>query len=200
VRYIANRSSGRQGHAIAAAARAAGAEVILVSGPVGLADPPGVRIIRVETAREMLDAVEAALPADVLVATAAVADWRPAEVGSEKIKKRADAPEPPLLHLIENPDILSTIAHRTHDRPRVVVGFAAETEHLLDHAARKLERKGCDLIVANDVGQGGAMGADDNAVHILGREGVEAWPRLPKTEVARRLVERIATMLAEPKP
>jgi phosphopantothenoylcysteine decarboxylase / phosphopantothenate---cysteine ligase len=196
VRYIANRSSGRQGHAVAAAAARAGASVTLISGPVAISDPPGVAVVRVETAREMLEAVRAALPVDLAIFAAAVADWRPErEAGAKKIKKDGAAPAP--LPLAENPDILATIAHLTAGRPPLVVGFAAETETVLDHARAKIARKGCDLIVANDVSAaGGAMGGTDNAVHLIGRDGaVESWPRLDKDEVARRLVAHLAGML-----
>lgn len=197
VRYIANRSSGRQGHAIAAAAAAAGARVVLVSGPVALPPPPGVTLVPVETGRQMLAAVEAALPADVFVAAAAVADWRPNEARDHKIKKGEGAPVSALA-LAENPDILHRVAYRTEGRPALVVGFAAETDDLLAHATRKFERKGCDLIVANDVGAGtGVMGGEANTVHLVTRAGVETWPTLPKTEVARRLVGRFAHLLAE---
>jgi len=198
VRYIANRSSGRQGHAIAQAAAQAGATVTLVSGPVAIPDPPGVTVIRVETAREMLDAVEAALPADLAVFAAAVADWRPAqEAGAKKIKKDGTGPAP--LALAENPDILATIARRSAGRPPLVVGFAAETDRVLDHARAKIARKGCDLIVANDVSaEGGVMGGADNMVHLIRRDGaVETWPRLGKDEVARRLVVYLAGMATE---
>ena len=200
VRYIANRSSGRQGHAIAAAAAAAGAEVVLVSGPVAIPDPPGVRVARVETAREMLAAVEAALPADLFVGTAAVADWRPEAAAGLKIKKRDEAPDP-ALQLVRNPDILAAVAGLGAGRPRLVVGFAAETDRLIEHAAAKLQRKGCDLIVANDVGGGsGVMGGTDNEVHLVtrgsgGEPRIETWPRLAKDEVARRLVLRFADLL-----
>ncbi len=195
VRYIANRSSGRQGHAVAAAAAAAGAEVVLVSGPVSIPDPAGVSTVRVETGREMLAAVEAALPADLFVAAAAVADWRPSAAADLKIKKRDGVPDP-VLALDRNPDILAAVARRDQGRPRLVVGFAAETDHLLHHAAAKLERKGCDLIVANDVGAGsGVMGGIENEVHLVTRGGVEAWPKLGKDEVARRLVARFAALL-----
>ncbi len=199
VRYIANRSSGRQGHAIAAAAAAAGAEVVLISGPVSIPDPPGVAVVRVETARDMLAAVEAALPATVFVAAAAVADWRPVSASDAKIKKRG-GPAPTLL-LDENPDILAAVSRRASGRPALVVGFAAETDGLLEHAAEKLERKGCDMIVANDVGTGsGVMGGPANQVHLVTRAGVEPWPRLGKDEVARRLVARFAALLDEARP
>ncbi|WP_288586249.1 bifunctional phosphopantothenoylcysteine decarboxylase/phosphopantothenate--cysteine ligase CoaBC [uncultured Methylobacterium sp.] len=198
VRYLANRSSGKQGHAIATAAAAAGARVTLVSGPVTLPDPPGVAVVRVETAREMLAAVEAALPADIAVFAAAVADWRPAAFGEEKIKKGPEGPPP--LQLTENPDILATIARRTGGRPPLVVGFAAETTDVIAHARAKIARKGCDLIVANDVSAGtGVMGGDRNSVHLIGRDGaLETWPDLPKDEVARRLVARLAERAPSP--
>jgi phosphopantothenoylcysteine decarboxylase/phosphopantothenate--cysteine ligase len=197
VRFISNRSSGRQGHAIAAAAAAAGARVTLVSGPVAIPDPPGVEVVRVETAREMLAAVEAALPADIGIFCAAVADWRPAETGAQKIKK-APGVAAPALSLVENPDILATIASGTR-RPRLVVGFAAETEKVIEHARGKLARKGCDVIVANDVGPagGGVMGGERNAVHLVTHDGVESWPDMTKDEVARRLVSAFARRLAE---
>lgn len=196
VRYIANRSSGRQGHAIAAAAAAAGAAVTLVSGPVALPDPPGVAVVRVETARQMLEAVEAALPADIAVFAAAVADWRPEqEAGNKKIKKDGTGPAP--MPLVENPDILATIARLPVGRPPLVVGFAAETDTVVEHARAKIARKGCDLIVANDVSaEGGVMGGTDNTVHLIRRDGaVETWPRLGKEEVARRLVAHVAGLL-----
>ncbi|GJE01418.1 bifunctional phosphopantothenoylcysteine decarboxylase/phosphopantothenate--cysteine ligase CoaBC [Methylobacterium isbiliense] len=194
VRYIANRSSGKQGHAIAAAAAQAGARVTLVSGPVTLPDPPGVAVVRVETARAMLAAVEAALPADIAVFAAAVADWRPAAETGEKIKKGPGGP--PGLALTENPDILATIAQRAAGRPPLVVGFAAETQAVVDNARAKIARKGCDLIVANDVSAAtGVMGGDRNTVLLVGRDGsVETWPTLDKDEVARRLVARLAAL------
>lgn len=196
VRYIANRSSGKQGHAIAAAAAAAGARVTLVSGPVALADPPGVDMVRVETASQMLQAVEAALPADIAIFAAAVADWRVAHSATEKIKKGAGGA--PALPLTENPDILASIARRGAGRPALVVGFAAETEKVIEHARQKLERKGCDLIVANDVSlagsgiPGGVMGGDANLVHLVSRDGVVSWPTMSKAEVAERLVSHVA--------
>jgi phosphopantothenoylcysteine decarboxylase/phosphopantothenate--cysteine ligase len=194
VRYIANRSSGKQGHAIAAAAAAAGAAVVLISGPVTVPDPPGVTVVRVETAREMLQAVEAALPADAAVLAAAVADWRMAEPGGEKIKKAQGGV--PALALVENPDILATVAHRRTQRPLLVVGFAAETQDVIANAKQKLDRKGCDWIVANDVSPaGGVMGGDRNSVHLVSRDGVESWPSQSKQDVARALVARIATAL-----
>ena len=199
VRYIANRSSGKQGHAIAVAAANAGASVTLVSGPVAIPDPPGVTTVHVETAREMLAAVEAALPADIAVFAAAVADWRAEAAASAKLKKDGSAPAP--LRLTENPDILATVAKRTEGRPSLVVGFAAETDAVVDHARAKLARKGCDLIVANDVSAAtGVMGGDRNTVHLVTAEGVETWPTLGKDEVARRLVERFAAMVQGGKP
>ncbi len=197
VRYIANRSSGKQGYAIAAAAQAAGAEVALISGPVELDDPVGVTVIRVESAREMLDRVEAALPVDVAIFAAAVADWRVAQEGGQKLKKTA-AGLPP-LQLVENPDILATISKSSERRPKLVIGFAAETEHLIDNAKAKFARKGCDWIVANDVSPAsGVMGGDRNAVHLLRRDGaaggvsVESWPVMTKAQVATELVAQIA--------
>ncbi|MBW8269559.1 bifunctional phosphopantothenoylcysteine decarboxylase/phosphopantothenate--cysteine ligase CoaBC [Caldovatus aquaticus] len=193
VRYIANRSSGRQGHAIAAALAALGARVTLVSGPVALPDPPGVAVRRVESAREMLAACEAALPADVAVCAAAVADWRVAAAAGQKLKK-VPGQAPPPLALALNPDILATLSAHPR-RPRLVVGFAAETEEVVANAIAKRARKGCDWIVANDV-SGDVMGGRENAVHLVTAQGVEHWPRLPKEEVARRLAERIAAALA----
>jgi phosphopantothenoylcysteine decarboxylase/phosphopantothenate--cysteine ligase len=197
VRYIANRSSGKQGAAIAAEARALGAEVTLVSGPTNLPDPAGVKVVRVETAREMLDAVRAALPADIAVFAAAVADWRVAAQSPEKIKRGAKAS--PRLELIENPDILKTIAsERPGRRPPLVIGFAAETEKVVDHAAGKRKAKGADWIVANDVSpETGIMGGDRNTVHLVTADGVESWPELDKAEVARRLVARAAEWLSQ---
>lgn len=194
VRYIANRSSGKQGHAIAAAAAQAGARVTLVSGPVNLPDPAGVDVCRVESAREMLAAVEAALPADVAIFAAAVADWRAAREASEKMKKDGGALPP--LALTENPDILATIAQRGDGRPGLVIGFAAETQNVVAYAQAKRARKGCDWIVANDVSAqsgipGGVMGGDSNEVHLITEAGVEAWPPASKSEVAARLIARI---------
>jgi phosphopantothenoylcysteine decarboxylase/phosphopantothenate--cysteine ligase len=195
VRYIANRSSGKQGFAIAAAAQAAGAEVILISGPVDLDDPAGVTVTRVESARDMLAGVQAALPADIAIFAAAVADWRVANAGEQKLKKTGDGMAP--LQLVENPDILATISHLKEGRPPLVIGFAAETERLIDNAKAKILRKGCDWIVANDVSPAtGVMGGDRNTVHLLTREGreiaVDSWPVMTKEEVAVRLVTRIA--------
>ncbi|UFN50193.1 bifunctional phosphopantothenoylcysteine decarboxylase/phosphopantothenate--cysteine ligase CoaBC [Roseomonas sp. OT10] len=192
VRYIANRSSGKQGHAIAAALAALGARVTLVAGPVAMPDPAGVEVVRVESAREMLAACEAALPAEAAICAAAVADWRPAHLATGKIKKREGA-APPSLELVPNPDILATLSHHAR-RPRLVVGFAAETEALMANARAKLARKGCDWIVANDV-SGDVMGGDENAVHLVTREGVEDWPRMAKEAVAARLAARVAAEL-----
>jgi len=192
VRYIANRSSGRQGYALAAAAVALGAEAVLVSGPTGIASPPGVTLVAVETAEDMLRAVEAALPADIAIFAAAVADWRMASAAAQKIKKSSSS-RVPSLALVENPDILSAIAHRTTRRPAIVVGFAAETENVVANAQAKLKSKGCDLIVANDVGSGSeVMGGSRNRVHLISARGVESWPELSKDEVARRLMEYLA--------
>ncbi|WP_137126729.1 bifunctional phosphopantothenoylcysteine decarboxylase/phosphopantothenate--cysteine ligase CoaBC [Roseomonas sp. HF4] len=193
VRYIANRSSGKQGHAIAGALAALGARVTLVSGPVAQPDPPGVAVVRVESARDMLAACEAALPADAAVFAAAVADWRVAREASQKMKKVAGTVPPP-LDLALNPDILATIAAHAV-RPRLVVGFAAETEEVVANALAKRTRKGCDWVVANDV-SGDVMGGAENAVHLVTEAGVEDWPRMAKQEVARRLAARIAEALA----
>lgn len=195
VRYIANRSSGKQGYAIAAAAAAAGAEVTLISGPVELKDPPGVTVKRVEAAREMLAAVKAALPADIAIFAAAVADWRVVSEGAQKLKKDGKALPP--LQLTENPDILATISKLADNRPALVIGFAAETEHLIDNARAKIARKGCDWIVANDVSPStGIMGGDSNTVHLLTRAdkeiAVESWQPMSKDGVASALVQRIA--------
>jgi len=196
VRYIANRSSGRQGHAIAAALAELGARVTLVSGPVTIADPPDVTVRPVETARQMLDACRSALPADVAVFAAAVADWRVDHASATKIKKQPGA-APPALTLLPNPDILATIAAAGPDRPRLVIGFAAETDDLMANARAKLTRKNADWIVANDVSpETGIMGGAENVVHIVSAAGIEAWPRLTKNDVARRLARRIAEALA----
>ena len=193
-RYIANRSSGKQGHAIAAALARLGAEVTLVSGPVTIADPAGVRTQHVERAEEMRDAVLSALPADIAVMVAAVADWRVASSAGQKIKKQPGEAPPP-LELAENPDILKTVGHHPQ-RPRLVVGFAAETQNVEENGRSKLERKGADLIVANDVSpETGIMGGDRNRVKLISRDGVEAWPDLSKDEVAERLALWIATQI-----
>lgn len=193
VRFLANRSSGKQGFAIASALADAGADTTLVTGPVTLPAPAGMRTVRVTTAAEMLAATQAALPADIAVMTAAVADWRPAGAQNGKIKKEPGGAAPTLA-LTENPDILATLAAPGPRRPRLVIGFAAETDAVIAHAQAKLARKGCDWIVANDV-TGGVMGGDTNTVHVVTRDGVEDWPELPKTAVAERLVARIAGAL-----
>ncbi|MDO8410453.1 MAG: bifunctional phosphopantothenoylcysteine decarboxylase/phosphopantothenate--cysteine ligase CoaBC [Phenylobacterium sp.] len=194
VRYLTNRSSGKQGYAIAEALAALGCEVTLVSGPTALAAPPGVTRVEVETARQMLAACQAALPADLAVCVAAVADWRPADEGAVKIKKTGDAP--PALKLVENPDILATLSAQGPARPRLVVGFAAETNDVEAYAQAKLARKGCDWIVANDVSVAGVMGGDDNTVSIVSATGVERWDKTAKSDVATKLAERMAKALA----
>ncbi|MFY9758259.1 MAG: bifunctional phosphopantothenoylcysteine decarboxylase/phosphopantothenate--cysteine ligase CoaBC [Pseudolabrys sp.] len=197
VRYIANRSSGKQGHAIAAAAAAAGADVTLVSGPVNVPDPSGVKVIKVETARDMLKSVEHALPVDIAIFAAAVADWRVANAGEQKLKKQAGKTTPE-LSLVENPDILATIARRKTQRPKLVIGFAAETENVLANARAKLAKKGCDWILANDVSaQSGVMGGDRNSITLVRASGVETWPTLGKDEVAAMLVVRIADAITK---
>jgi len=193
VRVITNRSSGKQGFAIAGALAALGAEVTLVAGPVAQPTPPGVRRVDVETALEMLEACQAALPADIAVCVAAVADWRPQAQGTRKIKKTEAGPPP--IALVENPDILATLSSSPR-RPKLVIGFAAETHDVEAHARAKLTRKGCDWIVANDVSLPGVMGGDDNTVAIVSAGGVERWDRLPKGAVARKLAERIAEELS----
>ena len=191
VRYIANRSSGKQGHAIAGALARLGAETVLVSGPTNLADPAGVSVVRIESAREMHEACFAALPVDVAVCAAAVADWRVARAADQKMKK--DGSGPPQLELAENPDILASLSRAGEKRPRLVVGFAAETENVVEHARAKLARKGCDWIVANDVSPAtGTFGGADNTVHLIGGNGTENWPKLSKEAVAERLAARIA--------
>ena len=195
VRYIANRSSGKQGYAIAAAAARAGAQVTLVSGPVDLEAPSGCKVVGVETAADMLAAVEAVLPADVAIMTAAVADWRVRKIAAEKIKRAARKGRYS-LELDENPDILRTIAKRRKKRPSLVIGFAAETEHVLKYAAVKRKKKGCDWIVANDVSPGtGIMGGDRNTVHLITADETETWPEMSKEEVAMQLIERVAETL-----
>ena len=195
VRYISNRSSGKQGHAIADALSRLGAATTLVSGPTDHPDPPGVDVVRVETANEMLAACEQALPVDVAVCAAAVSDWRMVEPAVHKMKKRADAAVP-TLELTENPDILATLSRSGNHRPRLVVGFAAETDRVRANAEEKLRRKGCDWILANDVSPGtGVFGGDDNAIHLISGNGVEDWPLMTKRAVAERLAERIAEFL-----
>ena len=194
VRFIGNRSSGRQGHAIAAALARRGAETTLVTGPTGRPDPAGVAVVRIETAVEMLAACRAALPADLAVCAAAVADWRVRAVAPGKLKK--DGGGPPRLAFIENPDILATLAAAGNQRPRLVVGFAAETEDVVANARAKRERKGCDWMLANDVSAGtGTFGGADNTVHLITAEGVEDWPRMSKDAVAERLAERLGAAL-----
>jgi phosphopantothenoylcysteine decarboxylase/phosphopantothenate--cysteine ligase len=196
VRYIANRSSGKQGHAIAAAAAAAGAAVTLVSGPVTIADPAGVNVVHVESARDMLSAVEQAMPVDIAIFAAAVADWRVARDSAQKIKKTGGAV--PELPLAENPDILATVAQRKTQRPPLVIGFAAETEHVVRNAQAKLARKGCDWILANDVSpETGIMGGDRNTIQFVTRAGIETWPTQSKDGVARMLIDKIATELGD---
>ncbi|MFZ5710178.1 MAG: bifunctional phosphopantothenoylcysteine decarboxylase/phosphopantothenate--cysteine ligase CoaBC [Pseudomonadota bacterium] len=195
VRYIANRSSGAQGTALAAALRDLGAQVTFVTGPAPVPPPAGVQVVKVDTARQMLDAVLAALPADAAVFAAAVADWRVANEAASKMKKDATR-QPPALSFEENPDILATVAHLPTGRPRLVVGFAAETDDVVAQAKAKLARKGCDWIVANDVSPAtGIMGGPENKVTLISRDGAEDWPRMAKDEVARRLAVRIAEAL-----
>ncbi|HEY2658879.1 MAG TPA: bifunctional phosphopantothenoylcysteine decarboxylase/phosphopantothenate--cysteine ligase CoaBC [Caulobacteraceae bacterium] len=193
VRLITNRSSGKQGYAIAAALSRLGAEVTLVSGPTALSAPAGVRRIDVETAQQMLAAVQAALPADAAVCVAAVSDWRADEVFGVKLKKGEDGP--PVLRLVENPDILAALSATGPRRPALVVGFAAETNDVEAHARAKLARKGCDWIVANDVSEDGVMGGGDNTVMIITKDHLERWERAPKDAVAARLADRIAQAL-----
>ena len=198
MRYIANRSSGKQGHAIASALATLGADVRLVSGPVAIPDPVGVKTVHVERAEEMRDAVEQLLPADAAIFVAAVADWRTVDAADQKIKK-VTGEGPPTLRMIENPDILATVGHHKN-RPYLVVGFAAETRDVLQNAEAKLKRKGADFIVANDVSPsgtsiGGAMGGDRNRVTIVTRSGVQEWPEMSKEEVAIKLAELIADKL-----
>jgi phosphopantothenoylcysteine decarboxylase/phosphopantothenate--cysteine ligase len=198
VRYIANRSSGKQGHALARAAVALGAEVTLVTGPVALPDPQGAHVVRVETAEQMLAAVLAALPADIAICAAAVADWRAADAAPQKLKKQGRETS---LRLTQNPDILATIAKPGPKRPRLVIGFAAETDKLIANASEKRSAKGADWIVANDVSPGtGVMGADLTQVHLITASGVEDWPSLSKDETASRLLARAAAMLAAMRP
>jgi phosphopantothenoylcysteine decarboxylase / phosphopantothenate---cysteine ligase len=193
VRYIANRSSGKQGHAIAAALAQLGADTVLVSGPTAERDPPGVTVVHVQSARDMLAACEKALPADVAVCAAAVADWR-AEAVPQKLKKKGGAP--PTLKLVENPDILATLSKSGNRRPRLVVGFAAETEKVVENATAKRARKGCDWLLANDVSPAaGTFGGDVNTIHLLDEAGVEDWPPLSKRDVAERLAQRIAQFI-----
>ncbi len=194
VRYLANRSSGKQGHAIAAALAALGARVTLITGPVNVPDPFGMEIVKVETAREMFAAVQAALPADIAICAAAVADWHVEEAG-QKMKKDGTG-QPPALKLSENPDILANISKPGTKRPPLVVGFAAETEKLEEHASAKRARKGCDWIVANNVGGTGIMGGDENEVLLITGQGTEHWARMGKTALARKLADKIGEFFA----
>ncbi len=194
VRYLANRSSGRQGHAIAQALARLGAATTLVSGPTRLGDPPGVQVVAVESAEEMLAACQAALPVEVAVCAAAVSDWRVKTQSGQKLKKNGGAP--PQIELAVNPDILASLSAAGNQRPRLVVGFAAETENVVAHAKAKLKSKGCDWILANDVSPGtGTFGGADNLIHLIDGSGVEDWPRMTKQEVAERLARRIAGSL-----
>ena len=191
VRYIANRSSGKQGHAIAGALARMGADTVLVTGPTSEPDPLGASVIRIESARDMLEACKSALPVDVAVCAAAVADWRPAKARAQKLKKTGSAP--PGLDLIQNPDILATLAQAGNRRPRLVIGFAAETNRVVEHATAKRAAKGCDWILANDVSSAtGTFGGDDNTIHLIDETGVEDWPRMSKAAVAERIAERVA--------
>lgn len=200
VRYIANRSSGRQGHAIAAALAELGATVTLVSGPVALADPPGCTVVRVESAMQMLNAARSALPADIAVCAAAVADWSVVNRSTEKRKKKVGE-APPVIELGPNPDILATLSRAEAARPRLVIGFAAETQALIENAEDKRLRKGCDWIVANDVSEGSeSFGGASNTVHLIDENGVEDWPRASKIEIARRLARRIAALFEDENP
>ena len=196
VRYITNHSSGRQGHAIAEVLAALGAETTLVSGPVDIPDPMGVNTVHVTTAREMMEACVSALPVDIAICAAAVSDWRVRNSPGRKLKKAASE-EPPQLELTENPDILASLAGRFTERPRLVVGFAAETDTVIPNARDKLERKGCDWIIANDVSQEGVMGGDRNTIRLIARDGIESWPTASKQAVADRLVERIVDYFTE---
>jgi phosphopantothenoylcysteine decarboxylase/phosphopantothenate--cysteine ligase len=194
VRYISNHSSGKQGHAIAAALAALGAETVLVRGPTQEPDPPGVAVVAIETAEQMLAACEAALPVDVAVMAAAVADWRVEAIAASKLKKDGGAP---VLRLTENPDILMRLARRHERRPALVIGFAAETDDVVANARNKRARKGCDWILANDVSPGtGTFGGERNTIHLIDADRVEDWPAMTKREVAERLAARIATVLA----
>jgi len=195
VRYIANRSSGKQGHAIARALAGMGAETTLVSGPTSLADPPGMTVVHVESARDMLDACRKVLPVDIAVCAAAVSDWRAAETAAQKIKKNGGGP--PRLELTENPDILQTLAKAGNMRPGLLIGFAAETEKVIAHAKAKRKKKNVDWILANDVSpETGTFGGDRNVIHLIDEAGVEDWPPMSKDAAARRLAERIAEHIA----
>jgi phosphopantothenoylcysteine decarboxylase/phosphopantothenate--cysteine ligase len=200
VRYISNHSSGKQGHAIAAALARLGADVTLVSGPVAVADPPGVRVVHIESADQMLAACLAAGRVDVAVCAAAVADWKAAAPANSKIKKKAGA-APPALALAANPDILATLSIPGPKRPALVIGFAAETENVVANALDKRKRKGCDWILANDVSPAtGTFGGERNTVHLVSDAGVEDWPTMAKEEVAQRLAERVGRHLGVVRP
>lgn len=203
VRYISNHSSGRQGSALAAAAARLGAKTIMVSGPTHLPEPPGVIVIAVQTAREMLHAAKESLPADIVICAAAVSDWRAAKEAPQKIKRGSAAKNPPAIEFVENPDILETISQLKHGRPALVIGFAAETEQVEKNAAKKRKAKGCDWIVANDVSSrsgisGGVLGGDRNRIWLITEDGVEAWPEMTKEDVADRLLRRAAERLKDP--
>jgi phosphopantothenoylcysteine decarboxylase/phosphopantothenate--cysteine ligase len=191
IRFLSNRSSGKQGYAIAQALAEAGADVTLVSGPTALNDVPGVTMARVESARDMLAACQAALPADIFVAVAAVADWRPEAKADVKLKLKGDA-KAPAMNLVENPDILATIAQAGPNRPNLVIGFAAETHDVLAYATAKRAKKGCDWVVANDV-SGNVMGGESNQIMLVTADGQQSWPEAPKGQIAERLVAAIAT-------
>ena len=195
VRFIANRSSGKQGHAVAQALAALGADTTLISGPVSLPDPEGLKTVHVQTAQEMLMACKTQLPVDVAVCAAAVADWRVAETSVQKIKKSSD--QLLSLNLTENPDILATLAKRSgNKRPGLVVGFAAETENVIENAVKKRDEKGCDWILANDVSpSSGTFGGDENSLHLAHEEGVESWERMTKTDAAQKLARRVSDFL-----
>lgn len=200
VRYLANRSSGKQGFAIAQAAKSLGARVTLVSGPTTLDDPHGVFVDHVQSAKDMLAAVKTGLPADIVICAAAVADWGIDGSAKQKIKKKGKKPKPPKIKLKENPDILKTVSNLDgadgHYRPGVVIGFAAETNDVVAHAKKKLKKKGCDLIVANDVSpESGVMGGDENTVHLVSKDGVRHWPKMSKSDVALWLMDHAADLL-----
>lgn len=201
VRYISNRSSGKQGYAIALHAARMGADTIMISGPTHLPDPPNVNVIHVETAREMMESAKAALPVDIAVCAAAVTDWRTSEQAPQKIKKKKGQNNPPLIELVENPDILKTLSKPGPDRPKLVLGFAAETENVIPNAQKKLNDKGCDWIIANDVSEdSGVFGGDSNMVHLVTRTGTQSWPVMPKEQVAKKLMQAAAEQLEEMRP
>ena len=196
VRYISNRSSGKQGYAIASAAANLGAKVTMIAGPTKLSDPKGVDVIHVETADQMLKACKKSLPADIAICAAAVADWRVADLAENKIKKDKKTKSPPLLSLVENPDILKILSKKTPARPALVIGFAAETENVLPNAMKKRKDKGCDWVVANDVSEENEVfGGDNNQIHLVKSDETEAWPHMPKETVAKTLVRKAAEHL-----